>query len=203
MGKVGGLAYDATDLAEHALCMQEANLAGSGAAAKSPWLTRALKEGTFQLVYDCLETLVKVHMFFAEREPAFCALRLSIRVMETLHNGQMLKIQGQRLVSIQHHANASLRVPDWHLCCPVSFRVWRVHAECNFLCRRRSHGQLSSVWLWQGAWRQWAICMTPFLITQAFSRYICTPTSNQLFLRITADLRTTSENLMPLFHPVL
>ena len=68
IGKVGVLAYDTTDLAEHAWCMQEAKVAGSGAAAKLPWLSRALKEGTFQLVHDCLGTLVKVHMFFAKHE---------------------------------------------------------------------------------------------------------------------------------------
>lgn len=68
IGKVGVLACNTTDLAEHALCMQEAKVAGSGAAAKSPWLSRALEEGTFQLVHEGLGTLVKVHMFFAKHE---------------------------------------------------------------------------------------------------------------------------------------
>ena len=75
-GKVSALAYNTTDLAKQALCMlkdviislslmQAAKLAGSGAAAKSPWLSRALEEGTFQLVHDCLDTSVKVCKFYA------------------------------------------------------------------------------------------------------------------------------------------
>ena len=40
--------------------MQEVKRVGAGAAAKMPWLSKALQEGTFQLVYDGLQELVQV-----------------------------------------------------------------------------------------------------------------------------------------------
>lgn len=41
---------------------------GNGAAARKPWLARALGEGTFQLVYECLEASVKVRTGLAEHD---------------------------------------------------------------------------------------------------------------------------------------
>ncbi len=40
--------------------MQEVKRAGTGAAAKTPWLSQALKEGTFRLVYVGLQESVQV-----------------------------------------------------------------------------------------------------------------------------------------------
>ncbi len=45
--------------------MQEVKRAGAGAAAKTPWLSKALQEGTFQLVYDGLQHSVQVRMSHA------------------------------------------------------------------------------------------------------------------------------------------
>ncbi len=45
--------------------MQEVKRSGTGAAAKTPWLSTALQEGTFQLVCDGLQTSVQVRMSHA------------------------------------------------------------------------------------------------------------------------------------------
>jgi len=45
--------------------MQEVNSVGAGAAAKTPWLSKALQEGTFQLVYDGLQKSVQVRVSHA------------------------------------------------------------------------------------------------------------------------------------------
>ncbi len=45
--------------------MQEVKRAGAGAAAKTPWLSKALQEGTFPLVYDGLQKSVQVRMSHA------------------------------------------------------------------------------------------------------------------------------------------
>ncbi len=45
--------------------MQEVRRAGTGAAAKTPWLSKALQEGTFQLVYDGLQESVQVRVSHA------------------------------------------------------------------------------------------------------------------------------------------
>ncbi len=45
--------------------MQEVKRAGVGAAAKTPWLSKALQEGTFQLVYDGLQKSVQVRVSHA------------------------------------------------------------------------------------------------------------------------------------------
>ncbi len=45
--------------------MQEVNSVGAGAAAKTPWLSRALQEGAFQLVFDGLLKSVQVRMSHA------------------------------------------------------------------------------------------------------------------------------------------
>ncbi len=42
--------------------MQEVKRVGDGAADKMPWLSKALQEGTFQLVYDGLQKSVQVRM---------------------------------------------------------------------------------------------------------------------------------------------
>ncbi len=45
--------------------MQEVKPVGADAAAKMPWLSKALQEGTFQLVYDGLQKSVQVRMSHA------------------------------------------------------------------------------------------------------------------------------------------
>ena len=45
--------------------MKEVKRAGAGAAAKMPWVSKALQEGTFQLVYDGLQKSVQVRMSHA------------------------------------------------------------------------------------------------------------------------------------------
>ena len=62
--------------------MQEVKRADTGAAAKTPWLSKALQEGTFQLVYDGLQKSVQVHMShapfnagIAQVQPIFTMLR--------------------------------------------------------------------------------------------------------------------------------
>ncbi|DBB00612.1 TPA: hypothetical protein ACH3X3_002300 [Trebouxia sp. C0006] len=44
------------------LCTEEVKRVGDGAADKMPWLSKALQEGTFQLVYDGLQKSVQVRM---------------------------------------------------------------------------------------------------------------------------------------------
>ena len=45
--------------------MQEVKRADTGAADKTQWLSKALQEGTFQLVYDSLQESVQVCMSHA------------------------------------------------------------------------------------------------------------------------------------------
>ena len=54
-------------MAEHPLYKQE-HRAGNGTAARMPWLARAVREGTFQLVLECLEASVKVCTPLAEHD---------------------------------------------------------------------------------------------------------------------------------------
>ena len=54
-------------MAEPPLCEQEQRV-GTGAAARKPWLARALGGGTFQLVYECLEASVKVRTPLAKHD---------------------------------------------------------------------------------------------------------------------------------------
>lgn len=44
------------------LCTEEVKRADTGAADKTQWLSKALQEGTFQLVYDSLQESVQVPM---------------------------------------------------------------------------------------------------------------------------------------------
>ncbi len=54
--------------------MQEVKRAGTGAADKTPWLSKALQEGTFQLVYDGLQESVQVCMSHAVLEASAAIL---------------------------------------------------------------------------------------------------------------------------------
>ena len=57
--------------------------AGNGAAARKPWLARALGEGTFQLVYECLEASVKVRIPLAEHDACVAFLSYILMVFRT------------------------------------------------------------------------------------------------------------------------
>ena len=46
--------------ADLTLLVQEIQRAGNGAAAKTPWFSRALREGTFGLLYTCMSSAVTV-----------------------------------------------------------------------------------------------------------------------------------------------
>ena len=84
--------------AKHSLYEQEQN-AGNGAAATKPWLARAIGEGTFQLVYECLEACVKVRISLAE--PGVCIAFLSyvLVFVGTDNATSLLLLQSRQLES--------------------------------------------------------------------------------------------------------
>ena len=123
--------------------VQEIQRAGKGSAAKTPWFTKAVREGTFKMVYTVLQLAVvvlccAVLCCAVLRCAALCCAVLRCAAMLCCHAVLAILLEQTQILFAHTHVMSVLK-----------FAV-EPHAVATFqTCRRPCPGMRRGVWHWR------------------------------------------------------